>query len=213
MKSDFKKNSVDIQTIFSTTTKKSIFPHKAPFKNLMFVWGDSVEKPKLLLLPSWSRKSETTKRLLFLFSFRWSNFYFSVTINLSTQNNVLIKQFSYVEEDSVENLSLVIHASYSCQSESGEKCCSYCFRSIIKLACLRHYKFEFLKQDLILQSNTCRGIWKWQINDCFPCIKILIDQISLKNFFSFFSMFKFNFKFHTLQEAWFLLSRSQTKLL
>ena len=136
------------------------------------------------------------KRLLFLFFFRWSNFYFSVTRNLSTPNNVFIKQFSFVEEDSVENLSVVIHASYSCQSESWEKCCSYCFRSIIKLACLRHYKFEFLKQDLNLQSNTCRGIWKWQINDCFPCIIILIDQISPKNYFLFFSISNFNFKFH-----------------
>ena len=121
MKSDFKKNSVDIQTIFSTTTKKSIFPHKAPFKNLMFVWGDSVEKPKLLLLPSWSRKSETTKRLLFLFSFRWSNSYFSLNWDLRTQNKVPIKQFSFVEEDSVEKTFVLIYASYSSQCENWKK--------------------------------------------------------------------------------------------
>ena len=117
--------------------------------------------------------------------FRWSTSFFSVTRDLSTPIKVPIKQFTFAEEDSVENLSALIHASYSCQSENWKKCCSYCFRSIINLVCLRHYIFEFLKRDLKWKQYHCRGILKWQLVDYVPCIRILIVPIFRRKNFSF----------------------------
>ena len=109
--------------------------------------------------------------------FRWSTSFFSVTRDLSTLIKVPIKQFTFAEEDSVENLSALIRASYSCQSGNWKKCCSYCFRSIINLVCIRHYIFEFLKRDLKWKQYHCRGILKWQLVDYVPCIRILIVPI------------------------------------
>ena len=165
---------IDFQTFFSSTFKRSIFSNRAPFKCFMFVENNSIEKSKFLLHPSLSRQSERTKMFVVFVLFLWSTSYFSVTRDLRTPNKVPTKQFSFVEEDSVEKLSVLIHASYSCQSENGKKCCSYCFRSLINLVCLRHYIFEFLKRDLKWKQYHCRGIMKWQLVDFVPCIRILI---------------------------------------
>ena len=146
----------------------------------MFVGDDAVRKPKLLLLPSWSRWSETTKLSVVFVLFRWSNSNFSVTRDLSTPNKVPIKHFSFLEEDSVEKLSVLIHASDSCQSEIWEKCYPSCFRSIIQLVYLRLYKFQFLKRDLILSYHTCGRILKWDVIDFVLCITIVTFSFSRK---------------------------------